>query len=95
MALKCTHRRMAGGAGHEHIEYLWYQDDQTNATGVKTRAEMVAYVKKNGNESVWCPDSNPLLKGAWVHTNSNGLVEYVQTVADKRWTDNLLNLPTA
>lgn len=47
----------------------------------------------NGNNSVWCPDRNPKLTGAWVHVHSNGRIKYVQTVADGRKTDNLLSLP--
>ena len=54
---------------------------------------MVAYIEANGNESVWCPDRNPQLKGAWVHVHSNGRIKYVQTVSDGRKTDNLLSLP--
>ena len=92
MALKTTARRMTGGPRHEHISYLWWEDGNGNA-GVYTRDQMVAYVDKNGKESVWCPDRDPNKKGAWVHTNSNGHVRYVQTVADHRWTDNLLSLP--
>ncbi|MGU3777942.1 DUF3892 domain-containing protein [Burkholderia metallica] len=95
--LKCTARRMGGGQAHEHITHLWWQvweDNQpTQENGVSTRDQMVAYIEKMGNESVWCPDRNPQQKGAWVHVNHNGRTKYVQTVADKRWTDNLLALP--
>lgn len=91
MALKTVARRMAGGSGHEHIAYLWWESD--GSSGVYTRDQMVAYVDKNGTNSVWCPDRNPSKTGAWVHTNSNGRVRYVQTVADGRWSDNLLSLP--
>ena len=92
MALQCTARRMApSGNGHEHIAYLWWKDPQ-NQEGCYTRDQMVAYVKQNGTAAVWCPDRAGGA-GQWVHTNSNGRVEYVQTVADKRWTDNLLALP--
>jgi hypothetical protein len=93
MALKTTARRMEGDARHEHIAYLWWQNDQTGETGVYTRSQMVAYVGRNGTESVWCPDRDPSKRGAWVHMNSNGHMRYVQTVADGRWTDNLLSLP--
>ncbi len=93
MALKTTARRMApSGHGHEHISYLWWQDEAGNA-GVYTRDEMVVYIERNGVNSVWCPDRNPQKTGAWVHVNSNGLAKYVQTVADNRWSDNLLSLP--
>ena len=91
MAIKTTARRMAGGPGHEHISLLWWEGNGNS--GVSTRDEMVAFVDINGNNSVWCPDRDPSKQGAWVHTNSNGRTRYVQTVADGRWTDNLLALP--
>lgn len=92
MALKTTARRMAGGSGHEHIAYLWWEDGN-GKSDVWTREQMVAYIDRNGDNSVWCPDRSPTKQGAWVHTNSNGRTRYVQTVADGRWTDNLLSLP--
>jgi len=95
--IKCTARRMAGGTGHEHISHLWWdQVDESRKvlqSGNSTREEMVAYIEKNGNNSVWCPDRNPQLQGAWVHVHSNGRIKYLQTVADGRKTDNLLSLP--
>lgn len=95
--LKCIAKRLSGGHGHEHISYLWwakYQDGlATPEQGVWTRDEMVTYIERNGNNSVWCPDRNPNLTGAWVHVHSNGRIKYVQTVADNRKTDNLLFLP--
>jgi hypothetical protein len=54
---------------------------------------MVQFIEANGNTSVWCPDRNPKLQGAWVHVHSNGRIKFVQTVADGRKTDNLLSLP--
>jgi len=92
MALQTVARRMEGGNGHEHIAYLWWEDGN-GGNGVYTRDQMVAYIDKHGTESVWCADRDPKKKGAWVHTNSNGRVRYVQTNADGRWTDNLLSLP--
>lgn len=92
MTLRTTARRMTGGSSHEHIAYLWWQSENGN-TGVFTREQMVAFVDANGTNSAWCPDRDPRKQGAWVHTNSNGRVRYVQTAADGRWTDNLLALP--
>jgi len=88
---------MAGGQGHEHISQLWWvkvvDRKETTTTGVSTRQEMVEYINKHGPNSVWCPDRNPNGKSAWVHVHNNGRIEYVQTVADGRKTDNLLSLP--
>jgi hypothetical protein len=88
---------MGGGSRHEHIVQIWWEKivdgTTTSETGVSSRADMVAYIEKYGNEVVWCPDMIPGRHGAWVHVNSSGHVKYVQTVADGRWTDNLLSLP--
>jgi hypothetical protein len=95
--IKCTAKRMAGGSGHEHISLLWWvrHDNgvDVGSESSSTRDQMVEYIEKNGNNSVWCPDRNPNLQGAWVHVHSNGRIKYVQTVADGRKTDNLLALP--
>ncbi|MGD7095876.1 DUF3892 domain-containing protein [Ralstonia pseudosolanacearum] len=95
--LRCVAKRMNGGQGHEHIESLWwvkYADGQdVGPTVTWTRAQMVAYIEQHGENSVWCPDRNPSLKGAWVHVHNNGHIKFVQTVADGRKTDNLLALP--
>jgi len=94
--IKCTAKRMAGGSGHEHISLLWWVRHENGVDvggeGYSTRDQMVEYIEKNGNNSVWCPDRNPNLPGAWVHVHNNGHIKYVQTVADGRKTDNLLSL---
>jgi hypothetical protein len=88
---------MNGGQGHEHIAQLWWvkcvDGRETNEQGSSTREQMVQFIEANGNTSVWCPDRNPKLQGAWVHVHSNGRIKFVQTVADGRKTDNLLSLP--
>jgi hypothetical protein len=88
---------MSGGSGHEHIAILWWvrctDGKETGENGNSTREQMVAYIEANGDNSVWCPDKNPSLTGAWVHVHNNGRIKYVQTVADGRKTDNLLSLP--
>jgi hypothetical protein len=88
---------MSGGQEHEHISHLWWDKcidgKVTTESGNSTREQMVEYIEKNGNMSVWCPDKNPQVKGAWVHVHNNGRIKFVQTVADGRKTDNLLSLP--
>jgi hypothetical protein len=62
--------------------------------GCTSREQMVTFINDNKpDELLWCPDRNPSLVGAWVHVHSNGRIDYVQTVADGRKTDNLLALP--
>lgn len=82
---------MAGGAYHEHIAYLEWRNDESGEVGRSSRQNMVNYIRQNGNEAVWCPDRNGG-PSAWVHINNNGRIEYVQTFADGRWTNNLLSL---
>ncbi|WP_239007771.1 DUF3892 domain-containing protein [Burkholderia anthina] len=60
--------------------------------GVFTRDQTVPYIECQGNHSVWCPDRDPQRQGPWVHVSHNGRTTYVRTVADGRWTDNLLAL---
>ena len=94
MAIRCTARTLApSGHGHEHIAGLYWQNDSTGKAGYSTRAQMVDFIKANGMRAVWCPDRAGG-SGQWVHAATNGRVEYVQTFADGRWTDNLLALPT-
>jgi hypothetical protein len=95
--IKCVAKRMAGGSGHEHIAGLWWvwheNGADTGTASYSTREQMVTYIEQNGNSSVWCPDRNPQLPSAWVHVHNNDRIKYVQTVADARKTDNLLDLP--
>lgn len=95
--IKCVARRMEGENGHEHIAYLWWvkfvDAMETQESGYCSREQMVDFIEKSGPNSVWCPDKNPNLQGAWVHVHNNGRIKYVQTVADGRKTDNLLSLP--
>lgn len=95
--IKCVGKRMSGGPGHEHIAYLWWVkcegNQESTERGNCTREQMVEYIEANGDNSVWCPDRNPAVPGAWVHVHSNGRIKYVQTVADRSKTDNLLSLP--
>nr|WP_256258278.1 DUF3892 domain-containing protein [Burkholderia ubonensis] len=88
---------MTGGVRHEHVSQLWWvkciDGRETTESGSSSRDQMVSFIEKNGNASVWCPDRDPKRQGAWVHVNHNGSTKYVQTVADGRWTDNLLALP--
>lgn len=92
MAIKCTFRRMESGRGHEHIAALGWVNPETGKTGVSTRAEIVDFIDRQGNNALYCPDQYGGA-GAWVHVNSNGHARYPQTKADGRWTNNLLALP--
>ena len=95
--IKCVARQMAGGYGHEHIAFLWWvqvtDGRSTGKEGCASRDQMVEYIEQNGPNSVWCANRDPYLPSAWVHVHDNGRLKYVQTVADRRRTNNLLGLP--
>lgn len=92
MAIKCTGRRMSGGNEHEHISHLRWVQDGTGSQGINTIAEMIAYVDKQGNQSVYCTDKYGGSL-AYVQIATHGSLRYLRTVADNRWTNNLLELP--
>ncbi|MEY9861543.1 hypothetical protein ABH935_007184 [Catenulispora sp. GAS73] len=43
MAIRMTHKRLAGGTGHEHIVRLWWVD-AANDTGDNSTAELVDWI---------------------------------------------------
>ena len=93
MPIRCVARKMSGGSQHEHIASIKWEQDGSGGNGVSTREQMIAYIDQHGNTSVYCPDQAGG-KSAWVHVNSNGSIRYLQTQSDRRWTNNLLALPT-
>jgi hypothetical protein len=77
---------------HEAIShYRWYDDDD-NTRRLDERVVLIAWMERNEvsayvidkdtNKKVWCD----------IRTNQHG-TKYLQTYADKKWTDNLLALP--
>ena len=92
MAVRCTYRKMNGGSGHEHIASLGWVVDGTGKEGESTRDQIVAFIEQNGPTALYCPDQAGGTS-AWVNVHTNGYVRYPQTIADGRWTNNLLALP--
>ena len=92
MPVKCTYRKMNGGSGHEHIAALGWIEDGTGKAGESTRDQIVAFIDQRGTNALYCPDQAGG-SSAWVNVRTNGYVRYPQTVADGRWTNNLLALP--
>lgn len=74
---------------HEAISVYGWLDESTQEVGRTNRPVMVnwvkqgglAYVKDNKNDVAYC------------RVRNNGHTEFLQTVADNVWTDNLLSLP--
>lgn len=93
MALRVTCISKSGGYHedpHHAISKLGYIDDQTNVRGSKTREEMWTFVSNNG--TAYVKDSYGNVATVVPRTNQHG-TRYVQTVADGKYTDNLLHLP--
>ena len=92
MAIRCVAIRMSGGGyHHEHITRIQWIEDGSTVRKDNSRAEMVDFVKKGG--VAYVKDSKGDVAYLRVRRNSVTGTEYVQTVADGIWTDNLLALP--
>jgi hypothetical protein len=76
---------------HHAISELGWTSEQTNETGRSTRLEMYDWIKnQNGVAFVADARGNKARVGGREHANGT---KYVQTYADRIWTDNLLALP--
>ena len=91
MAFQITGIRKPGGASNTHaaISYYRWQDDLSDKSDITERLTVVSWVEggtgayvTDGTNKVWCR----------VRQNEYG-TKYLQTVADGKWTDNLLALP--
>lgn len=65
--------------------------DESQASAVVTRQEMVDWANIVGNRAYVRDSKNPSII-AYCGVNNNGHTEYLQTYKDGRWTDNLLEL---
>jgi len=76
---------------HHAIEYLGWTNEQSGETGKSTRLEVYDWIKnKSGTAYVRDDRGNTANVGTREHTNGT---KYLQTYADKFWSDNLLALP--
>jgi Protein of unknown function (DUF3892) len=88
LAIYVTAIRLAGGAGHEHIAWVRWQDvDNPTETGERSRAEMVDWIEEGGEAYV--RGGGRTVRVGVVHDDP----PYIRTRADEMWTDNLLALP--
>ena len=90
MAIKFTARRMSDGQQHEHIVRLWWIVPSTGKTGNDSREDLVKWIEE-GNKA-YCEDAAGHRADVAVRTSARG-VKYLQTHADRVWTNNLLALP--
>jgi len=90
MAYRCLKVKMSpGGHHHSHIVEITGVDDTTGGSVVGSRQQWVNSVKTG--HTAYVQDASG--QRAYLHVNHIGNVEYVQTVRDNTWTDNLLALP--
>lgn len=88
-AICFTHKQLSGGAGHEHLERLWWAsaDGKVGSMDIATVVDWLAqgnraYVRK-GSDRV----------EVFVVHETMALHAHVRTAADELWTDDLLALP--
>lgn len=75
---------------HEAIEKYGWVNESTQENGIENRQDMVNWVKKNNQAYVKDSFGNKVF--CEVRKSRNG-IEFLQTVADGRETNNLLQLP--
>lgn len=93
MAVKITCINKSGGHHadpHHAISHLVWKDETTGETGKNTRLEVYEWIKERGVAYVIDSRGNKALVGTREHSNGT---RYLQTHADRVWTDNLLALP--
>ncbi|ACU76139.1 hypothetical protein Caci_7310 [Catenulispora acidiphila DSM 44928] len=88
--VRMTHKRLAGGSGHEHIVRLWWTD-AANRVGDNSTAEFVGWIEAK-TVAAYVQDSYGNRVSVGVVTPQFG-AKYLRTRADGKWTDNLLALP--
>jgi hypothetical protein len=81
---------MEGGQDHKHIAKLKWIADVTAKPGENTRAELVAWFRDSGGKGYVKDSRGNQVSVRVVDANP----PYLQTLADDKWTDNLLALPT-
>ena len=91
MAVRVTKVHMSpGGSLHEHIEEVMWENPADGSSGRSSVATMVDFIdNQNGKAYTWDGYNR-----AEIHTVHPAYRRpYIQTVADGKWTNNLLALP--
>jgi hypothetical protein len=93
VAVKITCIKKDGGSHydrHEAIQSLGWINEQTRASGISTRLEMVQFLENRGVAYTRDEFSNVAYLVVRISPYGN---KYVKTIADGRDSDNLLALP--
>jgi hypothetical protein len=94
MSIRVTCIKKSGGFHsdpHHAISELGWINEQTQETGTSTRLEIYDWIK-NRNGVAYVRDSKGHQATVGTREHSNGH-KFLQTYADRVWTDNLLALP--
>jgi hypothetical protein len=94
MSIRITCINKAGGwhdDPHCAISHLGWVNDRTGKTGRSMRIQVYDWLKKSSGNKAYVTDSYGNTTDLYPRENSNG-TKFVQTYADKTWTDNLLSL---
>jgi hypothetical protein len=93
MSIRITCINKSGGHHddpHHAIDNLGWVNEENGKTGKNTRLEIYNWLKsENGTAYVTDARGNKAYVGTREHSNGT---KFVQTYADKVWTDNLLAL---
>jgi len=94
MAIRITCINKSGGYHqdpHHAIQNLGWTNEENGSTGKNTRLEIYNWLKDEKG-TAYVTDSRGNRAYVYPRENANG-TQFVQTYADKVWTDNLLSLP--
>jgi hypothetical protein len=92
MTVRITHIRFEDGASktHETIAAYAYVDESSGATASKWKPDMVAIVE--GGKRAFVGTGSGRVEALVVKPDRGQ--KYLRTVADGKWSNNLLSLPT-
>ena len=94
MAIRITCINKAAGQHydpHTAISSLGWVNDATGQAGKSTRLQVYGWLKQSVANQAYVQDASG--NRAYVHPRENGNgTKYVQTAADRTWTNNLLAL---
>jgi hypothetical protein len=94
MTIRITCIKKSGGYHqdpHHAIESVGWISDDTGKHGTSDRLTIYDWIK-NKKGSAYVQDAQKNRASVGTRENTNG-TKYLQTHADKIWTDNLLSLP--
>lgn len=95
MAIRITCINKAGGHHydpHTAISSLGWLNDATGKSGKSTRKEVYDWLKQDSSNQAYVLDRFGNRAYLYTRENQQG-TQFVQTVTDRVWSDNLLALP--